>query len=83
VETIEMPWGAQLIPVDELDRLLAERRRPAKPRPTPARRGRPRGLPKEVVERIEVAHTAGRSLGEIARELNTDKVPTAQGGRQW
>jgi Recombinase/Bacterial regulatory protein, Fis family len=83
VETIEMPWGARLIPVDEIERLLAERRRPAKPRPAPARRGRPRGLPKQVVERVEAAHTAGRSLGEIARELNADSVPTAQGGRQW
>jgi hypothetical protein len=78
-----MPWGARLIPVDELERLLAERRRPAKPRPAPARRGRPRHVPERVVERVEVAHTAGRSLGEIARELNADKVPTAQGGRQW
>jgi hypothetical protein len=78
-----MPSGARLIPVDELARLLAERRRPAEPRPAPARRGRPRELPKQVVERIEAAHTAGRSLGEIARELNADRVPTAQGGRQW
>ena len=27
VDTIEMPWGAKLIPVDELERLLQERRR--------------------------------------------------------
>jgi hypothetical protein len=83
VETIEMPWGARLIPVDELERLLAERRRPAKPRPAPTRRGRPQQVPQQVVERVEAAHTAGRSLGEIARELNADGVPTAQGGRQW
>jgi hypothetical protein len=83
VETIEMPWGARLIPVDELERLLAERRRPAKPRPAPARRGRPRQVSQQVVERVEAAHIAGRSLGEIARELNADSVPTAQGGRQW
>ena len=80
---IEMPWGARLIPVDELERLLAERRQPAKPHPAPARRGRPRQVPEQVVERVEAAHTAGRSLGEIARELNADAVPTAQGGRQW
>jgi hypothetical protein len=83
LETIEMPWGARLIPVDELERLLAERRRPGKPRAAPARRGRPGGLPKQVVARVEAAHTAGRSLGEIARELNADGVPKAQGGRQW
>jgi hypothetical protein len=27
VDLIEMPWGAKLVPVDELERLLAERRR--------------------------------------------------------
>jgi hypothetical protein len=83
VETIEMPWGARLIPVDELGRLLAEHRRAGKPHPRPARRGRPRLVPKQVVERVEAAYTAGQSLGEIARELNADSVPTAQGGRQW
>jgi hypothetical protein len=83
VEAIEMPWGARLIPVDELERLLVERRRPAKPRPAPTRRGRPRQVSQEVVERVEAAHTAGRSLCDIARELNADSVPTAQGGRQW
>jgi hypothetical protein len=83
VETIEMPWGARLIPVDELERLLLERRRPGKSRPASPPRGRPRQVPEQVVERVEAAHTAGRSLGEIARELNADKVPTAQGGRQW
>jgi Recombinase/Bacterial regulatory protein, Fis family len=83
VETIEMPWGARLIPVDELERLLAERRRPVKPRPRPAVRGRPRRLHEQLVERIQAAHAAGQSLGEIARELNANGVPTAQGGRQW
>ena len=83
VQTVETPWGARLIPVDELERLLAERRHPAKPRPAPALRGRPRQVPQQVVERVEAAHAAGESLGEIARELNADAVPTAQGGQQW
>ena len=83
IETIEMPWGTRLIPVDELERLIAERRRPARPHPAPAPRGRPRQLPEQIVERIQAAHNAGRSLGEIARELNAEAVPTAQGGRQW
>jgi hypothetical protein len=78
-----MPWGARLIPADELERLLAERRRPATPRPAPALRGRPQQLSEQVVERIQAAHTAGQTLGEIARELNANGVPTAQGGRQW
>jgi hypothetical protein len=83
IETIEMPWGTRLIPVDELERLLAERRRPPRPRPAPAPRGRPRQLPEQIVERIQAAHSAGRSLGEIARELNAEAVPTAQGGQRW
>jgi hypothetical protein len=83
VETIEMPWGAVLIPVDELERLLAERRRPGKPGSAPARRGRPRQVPEQVVERVKAAYTAGQSMGEIARSLNADRIPTAQGGRQW
>src|SRR6266536_221840 len=28
IGTVEMPWGATLVPVDELERLVAERRRP-------------------------------------------------------
>jgi hypothetical protein len=83
VETIETPWGARLIPVDELERLLAKSRRPARPHPAPQLRGRPRQVPEQVVERVEAAHTAGQSLGEIARALNADRVPTSQGGRQW
>jgi hypothetical protein len=83
VETIEMPWGTQLIPVDELERLVAEGRRAGEPRPAPARRGRPRSVPTDVIDRVQAAHKAGRSLGEIARELNADGVPTSQGGRQW
>jgi Recombinase len=83
VQTIELPWGALLIPVDELERLLTENRRPAKPRSAPALRGRPRQLPEHVVARIQAARAGGKTLGEIARELNAIGVPTAQGGRQW
>ncbi len=32
LETIELPWGTRLIPVYELDRLVAERRRQARKR---------------------------------------------------
>jgi hypothetical protein len=84
VETIEMPSGAHLIPADELQRLLAERRRsaraPAKPRAKP---GRPAAVATHVVERIRAEHTAGSSLGQIARELTARQVPTAHGGAQW
>ncbi len=84
VETIEMPWGAKLIPVDELERLLAERRRQAHARTTPRRwRGRPRAVSPSVVERIRVERAAGKSLGQIANELNASRVPTPHGGTRW
>jgi hypothetical protein len=47
------------------------------------RPGRQAGLSTELLGRIHREHAAGRSLGEIARGLNTDGVPTSQGGRQW
>ena len=84
VELVEMPWGARLIPVDELQRLLAERRKPARAQPQPsARPGRPATLAADVVDRIQAEHAAGSSLGQIARELTADQVPTAHGGAQW
>jgi hypothetical protein len=83
VETIEMPWGTKLIPVDELDRLLAERRRPAQAQPQPRKQGRPAAVSRELVERIRAEHAAGKSLGQIARGLSDDGVRTAQGGRRW
>jgi hypothetical protein len=36
-----------------------------------------------VVERIRGARKAGKSLSEIAAELNADRVPTAHGGKRW
>lgn len=47
------------------------------------RLGRPRQLPNPVVARIRREHGQGKTLTEIARELNADGVPTAQGGKQW
>jgi len=45
--------------------------------------GRPRLLPDTVVERIRRERASGRSLPKIADALNTDGVPTAQGGAKW
>ena len=84
IETIEMPWGAKLIPVDELQRLVAERRRPAtavRQLPTPP--GRKPSIPPEVVERILAARAAGDTFSRIAAQLNTDGTPTAHGGIRW
>jgi hypothetical protein len=84
VETIETGWGTRLIPVDELDRFVAERRRKARATPgPPARAGRRTGISSEVIARVRREHAGGRSLGQIARGLNADGVPTSQGGRQW
>ena len=84
VETVEMPWGTKLIPVDELQRLIAERRRSARAREEPgARPGRRAVIAPNIVGRIHAEHAAGGSLGQIARGLNTDRVPTAHGGAQW
>jgi hypothetical protein len=84
VETIDMPWGTKLIPVDELERVLDERRRQAsaerQPVPRPGRKATVRA---GVVGRIRAERLSGRSYGDIARGLNTDGVQTAQAGRQW
>jgi hypothetical protein len=83
IETVEMPWGTKLIAVDELERLIAERRRPAGARPERAKRGRPRVLPPNLIDCIRGERQAGRTLREIASGLNDRRVPTAHGGTQW
>lgn len=84
IETIEMPWGTSLIPVDELERLLVKRRRAARMRFAPrTRSGRRPIVPNDVVERIRVEYANGSRLAEIARQLTADRVPTAHGGAQW
>lgn len=47
------------------------------------RLGRPATLPAEVVERIVAEKVAGAGWSAIARMLNAEGVPTAQGGREW
>ena|SRR5436190_12335461 len=82
--TVKTEWGRRLIPVAELERYLAERMQaPRAGRRPSLRAGRRASVPSELVARIAMEHAAGRSLGEIARGLNADRVRTAQGGRQW
>jgi hypothetical protein len=83
VETVEMPWGTLLIPVDELWRLMAERRRPARGPTRAAKPGRPEAVPSGIADRIRAEHAAGKGLGQIARDLNASRTPTAHGGAQW
>ena len=47
------------------------------------RLGRPSALPREVLERILAARKEGLTWRSIADGLNLDKIPTAQGGKQW
>ena len=83
LETIELPWGGTLIPVDVLEWVTAERRRAAVTRRPRRRTGRRPAVPPAVVDRIRVARRAGKSLRAIAAELDTDRVPTAHGGVRW
>ncbi len=83
VETVEMPWGTKLIPVDELERILVERGRAALPRPAPTVRGRPPLVPAEVIKRIRTERAQGASPARIAAGLNGDRTPTSHGGTQW
>jgi hypothetical protein len=83
IETVKLPWGQRLIPVDELERFL--RTHLARARRRPARRpaGRPPTLPRSVVERIRLEYASGLGLSDIARRLTHEGVPTAHGGRKW
>ena len=84
IEVIVLPWGTKLIPADDLERLVAERRRRARELRRPSRpSGRPAVLAPQLVERIRTEHAAGNSLAQIARDLNVSGTPTAHGGRQW
>jgi hypothetical protein len=83
VETIDMPWGSRLVPVDELERLVSERRRPARGRAPTAPPGRPTSVPDELVRHVQAEHMKGKSLRKIARDLNAGQTPTAHGGAQW
>lgn len=83
IETIDMPWGPRLVPVDELERFVSERRRPARGRAQTAPPGRPTAVPDELVLHIQAEHAKGRSLRQIARDLNARQTPTAHGGAQW
>jgi hypothetical protein len=83
VDTVELPWGTRLIPVDELERLVAEWRRPVRARIAPTNRGRPQVLSPDLVDHIRAERKAGRTLRQIATDLNDRRVATAHGGVQW
>jgi DNA invertase Pin-like site-specific DNA recombinase len=45
--------------------------------------GRRSAIPSEIRTRIRREREAGRSFGAIAKALNDERVPTAQGGARW
>lgn len=83
VSTVKTPWGQRLIPVAELERFVREHLEPARARVERRPAGRPPTLPQGVVGRIRLAYARDRGLGDIARTLTDEGVPTAHGGRQW
>jgi hypothetical protein len=83
LETFDMPWGTRLVPVDELERFVNVRRRPARGRAQTAPPGRPTAVPDVLVRHVQAEHAKGNSLRQIARDLNATQTPTAHGGGQW
>jgi predicted DNA-binding protein (UPF0251 family) len=84
VETIEIGSGSRLIPVNELERYAADRRRPARAaRADRPQSGRPAVLTDDLVAELRARCDAGESLAQIARELNAAGTPTAHGGARW
>ena len=83
IDTVKTEWGTRLIPVSELERYLAERTQPARPQRTKPSPGRPAAVSDELADRIRAEHKAGKTLGQIARDLNAAGVRTAQGGHRW
>jgi hypothetical protein len=83
IDTVKLPWGQRLIPVDELERFLRSHLAPARPRRPRRPAGRPPTLPSSVVGRIRLEYARGLGLSEIARSLNAEGVPTAHGGQMW
>ena len=84
------PAGAAMAQVmsvfAELERkMIGERTRAAlaAKRAQGARLGRPQLVAPEIVERIINDRSEGMSFSAIARSLNEEGVPTAQGGRAW
>lgn len=78
--------GGMLAVFSELERdLIVERTCDAlaEKRAQGIRLGRPPQLSSAIRLRIVTELGAGASLGAIARELNDEGVPTAQGGQRW
>ena len=69
-------WERRMIGVRTRDALAVKRR-------NGTTLGRPRTLPDRVRRRIRRMHGRGANPAAIARALNDDGIPTAQGGKKW
>jgi len=81
LETVQTPWGSTLVPVEEVERFVAEYRRPAAP--NHPRAGGRRAASTDVAQRIVHARARGATYRTIAAELDAEAIPTPQGGRSW
>jgi len=65
--------------------VIAERTRAglAVARANGVRLGRPSGIPDDLLERIRDLRDGGSTLQQIADQLTSEGIPTAQGGRRW
>ena len=83
VQTIQMPWGTRLIPVDELKRLIAEQRRPAAAPARPAKRGRPRALSPNSSTTFDPSVWPDEASARSQVTSFDRRVATAHGGVRW
>ena len=86
IDTIETPWDTTLVPVDELERLLAERRRP---RHEPLRPNGPAGRLRSAsrssnasAPRAPPEEATARSRGHSTRTVSRPPTEAASGGRR-
>ena len=73
--------GAQLIPVDELERVAVERRRTARATTRAGDAGTQAAVRAEVAKRIHEKRSAGKSLRQIADDLNGARSRRSTVGR--
>jgi hypothetical protein len=64
IETVKVPWGARLVPVDELERLLEQHRQPVARAARPRRLAGQRGFPRRS---SRGSTTSTRPVGALAR----------------
>jgi len=74
---------ASFTPLERSRRSQRIRQALATKRAQGTRLGRPATMSDYAIDRIKREHAAGRNLTQIANGLNTDRIPTAQGGKTW